>query len=307
MPRAVRYDEYGGIDVLQVVDVERPVPGPGQVLVRVKAAAVNPGEAAIRKGLLHANWPATFPSGQGSDLAGVVEEVGPGVEGFAVGDQVLGFTYDRSSQAELVVTDESKLTHRPAGVPWEAAGSIFIAGTAGYASARAVDPEPGDVVVVAGAAGGVGSVAAQLARNAGATVIGLASEPHHAWLTEHGIVPVTYGDGVADRIRAAAPEGHVDAFIDAFGGGYVDLAIDLGVKPDRINTVIDFAAAQRHGTHADGNASADGPEVLAELAGLVADGRLEIPIARVYPLDEVREAFAELEQRHTAGKIVLRP
>ena len=307
MPRAVRYDEYGGIDVLEVVDVERPVPGPGQVLVRVKATAVNPGEAAIRKGLLHDRWPSTFPSGQGSDLAGVVEEVGPGVEGFAVGDEVLGFTYDRSSQAELAVTDASKLTHRPAGVPWAAAGSIFIAGTAAYASVRAVDPHPGDVVVVAGAAGGVGLIAAQLARNAGAKVIGLASEPHHAWLAENRIVPVTYGSGVADRIRAAAPEGQVDAFVDAFGDGYVDLAIDLGVKPDRINTVIDFAAAQRYGTNADGNASADSAEVLAELAGLIADGRLEIPIARTYPLDEVRQAYAELEQRHTNGKIVLLP
>lgn len=306
MPRAVRFDEYGGIDVLRVVVVERPVPGPGQVLVKVEAAAINPGEAAIRQGRAHERWPATFPSGQGSDLAGIVQQVGDGVEGFAVADEVLGFTYGRASHAELVVTEADKLVHRPPGVSWEAAGSLFIAGTAAYASVRAVSPSEGDVVVVAGAAGGVGSIAVQLARNTGATVIGLASEANHGWLTDHGVTPVTYGEGVADRIRAASG-GHVDAFIDAFGGGYVELALELGVRPDRINTVIDFPAAERYGVKAEGNRNADSPEVLAELAGLVDQGRLEIPIAKVYPLTEVQQAFRELEQRHTRGKIVLRP
>src|SRR6266540_3449813 len=108
MPRAVRFDEYGGIDVLRVVEIERPVPGPGQVLVRVEAAAINPGEAAIREGFLHERYPTTFPSGQGSDLAGIVEELGDGVQGFAVGDEVLGYTYGRSSHAELVVTEASR-------------------------------------------------------------------------------------------------------------------------------------------------------------------------------------------------------
>lgn len=307
MPRAVRFDDYGGIEVLQVVEVERPVPGPGQVLVKVEAAAVNPGEAAIRQGFLHERSPATFPSGQGSDLAGVVEEVGEGVDDIAVGDEVLGFTYDRSSQAEYVLADTDKIVPRPPGVPWEAAGSLFIAGTAAYASVRAVAPVAGETVVVAGAAGGVGSIAAQLARNTGATTIGLASERNHLWLAEHGIVPVEYGDGVAERIRSTSDPHDVDAFVDAFGGGYVELALDLGVKPDRINTVIDFAAAKKYGTHADGNASAHSPEILAELAQLIADGRLEIPIAHVYPLDQVQDAYRELEKRHTRGKIVLRP
>jgi NADPH:quinone reductase-like Zn-dependent oxidoreductase len=306
MPRAVRFDDYGGIEVLKVVEVDRPVPGPGQVLVKVEAAAINPGEAAIRRGLLHERFPATFPSGQGSDLAGVVEEIGACVDQFAVGDEVLGYTHDRDSHAEYVLANTDKVVPRPPEVPWEAAGSLFVAGAAAYASVRAVAPEAGETVVVAGAAGGVGSIAAQLARNAGAITIGLASERNHRWLAEHGIVPVEYGDGVAERIRSAAEDG-VDAFVDAFGDGYVDLAIELGVKPDRINTVIDFAAAQKYGTHADGDRTADSPDVLAELAQLVADGRLEIPIARVYPLDEVQDAYRELEQRHTRGKIVLRP
>jgi NADPH:quinone reductase-like Zn-dependent oxidoreductase len=137
-------------------------------------------------------------------------------------------------------------------------------------------------------------------------VIGLAGEANHQWLAEHGVTPVTYGDGVADRVRAAA-DGHIDAFIDAFGGGYVDLAIDLGVRPDRINTIIDWAAAKEHGAKTDGTATAASAEVLAELAGLISAGRLEIPIARVYPLDQVRDAYRELERRHTRGKIVLAP
>ena len=130
--KAVRFDEYGGVDVLKVVDVPTPEPGPGQVLVQVKAAGINPGEAKIRDGLLHARWPATFPSGQGSDLAGVVAETGPGVTGFAVGDEVIGYTDDRASQAEYVVVEEQNLTARPAGVPWEVAGALFVAGATAY-------------------------------------------------------------------------------------------------------------------------------------------------------------------------------
>jgi NADPH:quinone reductase-like Zn-dependent oxidoreductase len=137
-------------------------------------------------------------------------------------------------------------------------------------------------------------------------VIGLASSPNHQWLTDHGVIPVSYGPGVYDRIRDASG-GRVDAFIDTFGAGYVDLALDLGVHPDRIDTIIDFAAAQRHGVKTDGNAVGASAEVLAELAGLVDKGIVEIPIAGVYPLTEVREAYRELERRHTHGKIVLRP
>jgi NADPH:quinone reductase-like Zn-dependent oxidoreductase len=306
MPKAVRFDEYGGIDVLRVVEADPPVPGPGQVLVRVRAAGINPGEASIREGRMHARFPATFPSGQGSDLAGTVEELGDNVEGFAVGDEVIGFTHERASHAELVVTDAAKLTHRPRDVPWEAAGALFVAGTTAYAAVRAVSLAGGDTLVVSAAAGGVGSIVVQLATGAGAKVIGLAGEANHQWLAEHGVTPVTYGDGVADRVRAAA-DGHIDAFIDAFGGGYVDLAIDLGVRPDRINTIIDWAAAKEHGAKTDGTATAASAEVLAELAGLISAGRLEIPIARVYPLDQVRDAYRELERRHTRGKIVLAP
>jgi NADPH:quinone reductase-like Zn-dependent oxidoreductase len=305
--KAVRFDHYGGVDVLDVVDVSAPVAGEGQVVVRVEATGINPGEAAIRSGALHELWPATFPSGQGSDLAGVVTEVGSGVDGVSVGDEVIGYTDERASHAELVAVEAEHLAPRPGAVPWEVAGSLYVVGATAYAAVRAVGLREGDVVVVSGAAGGVGTLVVQLARNEGATVVGLASEDHHAWLREHGAVPVTYGDGVAERIREAAG-GQVDAFIDLFGAGYVELAIELGVAPERIDTIADPTAPERHpGVKLDGNMAGASPDTLADLAALIADGRLDVPIARVYPLAEVREAYTELERRHTLGKIVLRP
>jgi NADPH:quinone reductase-like Zn-dependent oxidoreductase len=306
VPRAVRFDRYGGIDVLNVVDVERPMPGPGEALVRVKAAGINPGEASIRKGLMAERWPATFPSGEGSDLAGVVEDVGPGVDSVAVGEEVIGWTDRRASHAEFVVVPAEHLVPKPPGVSWEAAGGLFVAGVTAYAAVRAVGVTKGDTVVVSGAAGGVGSLAVQLARNKGATVIGLASEANHEWLRSHGVIPVSYsGDGLADRIREAAG-GRVDAFIDTFGGGYVKRAIEeLGVAPERVDTIIDWGAAQEYGAKTEGSAAGSSPEVLAELAGMIDRGELEVPIAKTFPLDQVRDAYRELEKRHTRGKIVL--
>jgi NADPH:quinone reductase-like Zn-dependent oxidoreductase len=303
--KAVRFDEYGGIEVLKVVEVPRPVPGAGQVLVQVKAAGINPGEAKVREGLYASRWPATFPSGQGSDLAGIVAETGPAVTGFPAGDEVIGWTDNRASQAEYVVVDEQHLTAKPAGVPWEIAGALFVAGVTAFAAVRAVAPAAGDTVAVSGAAGGVGSVAVQLARRAGATVIGLASEPHHQWLADHGVIPVTYGGGVADRIRQAASK--VDAFIDTFGADYVELALELGVEPSRIDTIANFPAVARYGVKAEGNAAGSSASILAELAGLIAAGELEVPIAATFPLDRVQDAYRRLAEGHILGKIVLLP
>jgi NADPH:quinone reductase-like Zn-dependent oxidoreductase len=307
MPKAVKFDKYGGIEVLRVVEVARPVPGPGQVLVQVKAAGINPGEAAIREGAFAEEWPAKFPSGQGSDFAGVVKEVGRGVASSRPGDEVIGFTNDRASQADFVVVPAEQLTRRPPHVPWEQAGALFVAGTTAYAAVQAVGPLGGQTLVVSGAAGGVGSIAVQLGKIADArVVIGLASEAHHGWLSAHGVIPVAYGDGAADRIRAAAG-GRIDAFIDTFGRGYVELALGLGVAPARIDTIVDLAAAKKHGVKTDGNVVGASAAVLANLAELIETGRLEIPIAKVYPLAEVQEAYRELERRHTLGKIVLVP
>ncbi|MCW2558462.1 MAG: Zn-dependent oxidoreductase, NADPH:quinone reductase [Mycobacterium sp.] len=302
--RAVQFDQYGDIDVLEVRDVPRPQAGPGEVLVQVKAAAINPGEAMIRKGVLHERWPSTFPSGQGSDLAGVVAAVGDDAGGFAVGDEVLGFTDSRASHAEFVAVPAGQLTAKPAAVPWDVAGALYVAGTTAYAAVDAVGLTPGDVVAIAGAAGGVGTIAVQLAVRAGAMVLGIAGPSNDRWLTEHGAVPVNHGDGLADRLRGL---GRIDAFLDFFGGGYVELAVTgLGIAPERVDTIIDFAAVERFGVKSAGNADGN-IGMVAELAELVAAGQLEVPIAGTFALDDVQQAYRTLEQRHTRGKLVLRP
>ncbi|KHO25446.1 NADPH:quinone reductase [Mycolicibacterium setense] len=308
MSRAVQFDEYGEIDVLQVRDVPRPVPADGEVLVEVRAAGINPGEAMIRRGALHDRFPATFPSGQGSDLAGVVAGTGPGVTGFQVGDEVLGFSDSRSSHAEYVTVPATQLAVKPSGLSWEVAGSLYVAGATAYAAVRAVRLQPGDTVAVAGAAGGVGTIAVQLAKRAGAGVLGIAGPGNDEWLSAHGVIPVNYGDGLATRLRAASPWGRVDAFLDFFGGGYVKLAVEeLHVDPQRIDTIIDFPAIEQFGVQGAGNAEGSDIAVIAELAELAAAGELEVPIAGVFGLDDVRTAYAELEKRHTRGKLVLRP
>lgn len=303
---AVKFDHYGGLDVLHLEKIPLLAPGQGEALVKVKAAGINPGETAIREGLMAKRWPATFPSGQGSDFAGVIGQLGSGVTNFAVGDEVIGFTDNRASQAEYVLADAGNLVRRPAHVPWQQAGALFVAGTTAYAALKAVGLKRGETLVVSGAAGGVGSIVIQLARNLGAIVIGLAGASNHAWLSAHHIIPIEYGEGVADRISAAA-KGKIDAFIDTYGQGYVDLAVQLGVAAERIDTIIDFEAAQKYHTRTDGNSAGARAEVLAELAGQIEKGRLEIPIAHAFPLAQVKEAYRELEKHHTRGKIVLVP
>ena len=303
--KAVRFAEYGGADVLNVVEVPQPEPGPGQALVQVKATGINPGEAKIREGLLDAMFPSTFPSGEGSDLAGIVTAIGPGVVGVAEGEEIIGYTDERASHADYVLVDVRNLTPKPAGVSWEVAGSLYVVGCTAYAAVRAVELAEADTVVVSGATGGVGSITVQLAKLAGARVIGLASPARHDWLTAHGVIPVAYGDGEADRIKAEATT--VDAFIDTHGDGYVKLALDLGVEPSRVDTIADFQATKEYGVKSEGNAAGASAAVLAELAGLVASGRLEVPVAATYPLTDVAQAYERLAQGGLLGKIVLVP
>jgi NADPH:quinone reductase-like Zn-dependent oxidoreductase len=308
MSKAVQFDSYGGVDVLEVRDVPRPVPAAGDVLVEVRAAGINISEAAIRAGAVRDMFPATFPSGQGSDLAGAVSELGSGVTDFVVGDEVIGFSNQRSSHAEYVTVPADQLTPKPSKVSWEVAGSIYVAGVTAYGAMRALRLAPGETVAIAGAAGGVGSIAVQLARRAGAAVLGIAGPSNDGWLAEHGAVPVNYGDDLPARLRAAAPSGRIDALLDFFGGGYVAMAIeDLNIARDRIDTIADFAAVEQFGVLSAGGADAATAAVVAELADLVARGELDVPIGGVFALDDVREAYRVLEQRHTRGKLVLRP
>jgi NADPH2:quinone reductase len=219
---------------------------------------------------------------------------------------VLGFSWRRSSHATHVSVPVSQLIRKPPELSWEVAGSLYVAGCTAYAAVRAVHAGKGETVAVSAAAGGVGTIVVQLLGVHGAKVLGIASPANAAWLTSHGAVPVPYGDGLAERLRAAAPDG-IDAFIDLFGPDYVQLAADLGIPRDRIETIISFQKAEELGTRADGSADASTAEVLTEMAELIASGAIEIPIAATYPLERVADAFAQLEQRHTRGKIVLIP
>ena len=307
--RAVRFDRYGGRDVLYVADVDMPSPGPGEVVVEVRAAGINPGEAGIRVGAMQEMFPATFPSGEGSDLAGVVTAVAPGVTEFSVGDEVLGFSFRRSSHATHTAVPVDQLIHKPPQLSWEVAGSLYVVGATAYAAVRSVAPQPGETVAVSAAAGGVGSLVVQLLVLRKARVLGIAGPGNADWLRAHGVIPIAYGSdvqGLAARLREAAPNG-IDAFIDLFGPDYVQLAVDLGVAPERIDTIISFQKAGEVGAKTEGSAEASTPEVLTEIANLVATGSIDFDIAATYPLDQVADAFEELEKRHTHGKIVLLP
>jgi NADPH:quinone reductase-like Zn-dependent oxidoreductase len=307
--RAVQFNQYGDVNVLDVVEVDPPTPAEGQLLVRVKAAGINPFEVKLRRGLMKEAIPVKFPSAQGTDVAGVVEEIGPGVTEFTVGDELLGSTRSRGSQAELALVPQTSATPRPAGLRWELAGSLWVVATTAYATVAAVAPQAGDIVVVAGAAGGVGSLASQLARRSGAVVIAVAGELDHEWLRSVGLTPVAYGDGLRGRLKDAAKAAGAEltALIDTVGQGYVDLGVELGIDPQRIDTTADAPAAERVGAKTDGGSAADRAEVVAEVAGLLASGEIELPLAGSFPLEHVREAYALLEQRHPPGKIVLVP
>jgi NADPH:quinone reductase len=304
--QAVRFDHYGDADVLYLADIPVPTPSAGEVLVEVRAAGINPGETNIRTGALHTRFPAMFPSGQGSDLAGIVTALGDDVREFAVGDEVLGYSWQRSSHATHTVVPTTQLIAKPPQLSWEIAGSLYVVGCTAYAAVRAVAPQRGETVAVSAAAGGVGSVVVQLLALRGANVLGIASPANDTWLTDHGASPIYYGDGLAARLVTAAPDG-IDAFIDLYGPEYVQLAADLGIRRDRIETIIAFDKAEELGTKAQGSVDASNRDVLAEIAGLVAGGQVEIPVAATYPLDHVVDAFRRLERRHTHGKIVLIP
>jgi NADPH:quinone reductase-like Zn-dependent oxidoreductase len=302
MPRAVQLTAYGGIEQLRIVEVAKPEPAEGEIVVRVVAAGANPGEISIREGLLKDVFPMELPFGQGTDFAGRIDSVGAGVTGFAPGDKVLGWTDGRAAQAEYVATTPSHLIPKPPPLDWFRAGSLFVVATTAVAAVRAVSSKPGEVVAVSGAAGGVGSLAVQLARRTGARVIGIASGENASFLRSVGVEPVAYGDSLAQRLQALAPKG-LDAFIDLFGGGYVELAAKLGVS--RINTVIDFAAAEKYGTKTDGSSAAASRETIALVADLIAWGEIVMPLTAIYPFALVRDAYIQLARRKARGKIVL--
>jgi NADPH:quinone reductase-like Zn-dependent oxidoreductase len=303
MPKRVEFKEYGSVDVLEVVEATRPVCKDDEILVHVKAAGLNPGEAKIRDGSMKDMFPATFPSGQGTDFAGIVEEVGPAITEWSIGDEVAGYTHNRASQAEYVLVKAKNLVMKPENVSWEVAGGLFVAGTTAYAAVEAVHIQPGETIVVSGAAGGVGGIASQLALLKGATVVGIANPAYHTWLTERGISPIGYTGDVMATIQSSTD--HVDAFIDTSGHGYVKAAIDIGVDPSRINTIIDFQAVEQYHVSAKGGADAASTSVLGELLQYISEGKIAVPIARTFSVDDVRDAYTYMDTKHDIGKVTL--
>jgi NADPH:quinone reductase-like Zn-dependent oxidoreductase len=303
--RAVRLDSFGGPEVLDVREVPAPQAGPGHIRVRVTAAGLNPMDWIMTADAgTAARFGLALPAGFGTDYAGVVDQVGDGVSGFAVGDRVFGGALSRAV-ADFVVIDPAgavaanEAHHTPDGVDDRTAATLTIAGRTASAALAAVRPGPHDTVLIGGAGGGVGVFAVQLARIAGARVIGTGSAASADYLRGLGAEPVAYGDGLTGRVRALAPGG-VTAALDLHGTETVHVARELGVPDDRICTI----AAQVEGVAAANGANA-APGALEEIARLVAAGRLRVPVAAGFPIGEIRRA-AELQAgRHVRGKVVI--
>ncbi|MBH0100107.1 NADP-dependent oxidoreductase [Salinibacterium sp. NSLL150] len=303
MSRRVTYSQLGGPEVLTISEVSEPHAGEGEVRVRVKFAGINPFDSKVFRGAATAApQDVQFPSGNGNDFAGVVDEIGAGVDRWAVGDDVLGGK-GFSGQADFVVVPADKLVRKPSDLSWEQAGGLDIVGRTAWASVEAIDLTPADTVLVSAAAGGVGVIAAQLAMLKGAKVIGSASESNHEFLRSLGIHPVRYGEGMVERILEISPEG-ITAALDNNGRETVDAALALGAPAHRINTIADYAAISEYGTSGIGAAGAT-PDDLAALAALVADGSVQVPIDSIFPFEQVSEAYTKLLEGHSRGKIVL--
>ncbi|MPY09736.1 NADP-dependent oxidoreductase [Arthrobacter sp. KR32] len=301
--RALVLDGFGDEDAFSLREVPMPVAGPGEVRIRVHAIGINPLETKIRRGWMAEVMPITFPAVIGSELAGVVDSVGDGVAGFEVGDRVAGFAAT-GSYAEYALSRVDAVALVPANLSLEDAVTIP---TGAETTRRAIAPlriAAGETVVVNGAAGGVGSMAVQLLVADGVTVIGTAGEANHEYLRSLGAVPVAYGDGVVERIRAAAPQG-VDAVFDVAGQGFIPAAIELVGGPDRIITISDFTAPGLGVAVAAGDPTRLTADGFADALDLAAQGVLSTPIAATFAFAALPDAHRLSEGGHLRGKIVV--
>ncbi|VVJ22246.1 NADPH:quinone reductase related Zn-dependent oxidoreductase [Amycolatopsis camponoti] len=301
MSRAVVYEKFGGPEILELREVPEPHAGPGEIRVRVAAAGLNPMDWGLASHpALAAQFGVTVPSGFGYDLAGVVDEVGAGATGFTVGQRVFGGVMARAAaDFAVVATPAETLWPTPAGITDEVAATLPVAGLTAAAALAAIGLRPGDTVLIGGAAGGVGVFAVQLAKLAGARVIGTAGEGTFEFLRRLGATPVAYGPGLADRVRDLAPT----AATDLFGTETAEAALALGVPPERISTV---AAGPNPpgGVRATGGVDA-APGAMARLTDAIVAGEIVVPIAAAFPIEKVREAVELQAGRHVHGKIVL--
>jgi NADPH:quinone reductase-like Zn-dependent oxidoreductase len=299
MMKAVRFSQFGGPEVLEIVDLPDPHPGPGQVRIAVRAAGVNPSDWKKREGLMDSGLPQTM----GYEAAGVVDELGEGVADVAVGDRVFGFSAEEGAQAELAVL--SYYAPIPPSLDFPGAAALPAAVET---ATRALDQlasggksGSGSTLLVNGASGSVGSAAVQLAVVRGARVIGTASPANHEYLRSMGAEPVAYGEGLVERVRALAPDG-VDVALDVAGSGVLPELIGLAGGAGHVITVADFGGAQEHGVRFS---SGDAGHALGEIGELIESGRFSLPVAQTFPLAEVAEAHRVSEHGHARGKLVL--
>jgi len=302
MVKAARFSRFGGPEVLEIVDLPDPHPGPGQVRIAVRAAGVNPSDWKKREGLMDPELPQTM----GYEAAGVVDELGEGVADVAVGDRVFGLSAEGAAQAELTVLSFY------APIP----PSLTFAGAAALPAAvetatRALDQlgvgagaGRGSTLLINGASGSVGSAAVQLALARGVRVIGTASPANHDYLRSLGAEPVAYGEGLAGRVRALAPDG-VDAALDVAGSGVLPELIGLAGGPEYVVTIADFAGAREHGVRFSRGDAGRAVHALAEIGELIESGRFSLPVARTFPLAEIAQAHRVGEDGHLRGKLVL--
>jgi len=299
--KAAGFYTFGKPDVLELIELDIPQPGVGEVRVRVKAAGVQPVDCAIRTGWTPQGVSVSLPHVTGGEFAGVIDQIGEGVTSFAVGDEVLGFR-TQFTYAEYLVVPIDQIVRKPESMPWAVAGGLSGAGQTAHTALEELGVRRGDTFLVNGAAGGVGTVAIQIARERGATVIGTASEANHEYLRALGAIPVVYGEGLIDRIRALAPNG-IDVALDAASADGLRVAAQLVSDKTRVGTIFAFDLVEELGVRwIRSNRSA---ARLAELVALYNEGKLHIHIRKKFPLDQAADAHREIETGHGRGKVVL--
>jgi NADPH2:quinone reductase len=301
--KAFGYSTNGGPDVQEFLDLETPSPMAGELLVEVRAAGVNPVDWKIRSGMLGAATAADLPAVMGSEVSGVVREVGQDVDGFAVNDEVFGSVAPGSGgYAEYALVTANAAARKPPQVSFNDAATLPVASATAYDGVTQLSLGEGQTLLINGVGGGVGVAAAQIARDAGINVIGTASEDKRGLVESLGATLVPYGDGVADRIRELLPDG-VDAIFDLAGGAGLDAVAELVADRDKLISAGDPETVSKHGGHMIERDRTH--RVLEIVAALVADGKLDPHIEDVRPLDEAADAVAAVEIGHARGKVVI--
>ena len=303
---AVRFHEYGDVDVLAVEEIETPTPGEGEVLLQVRAAGVNPIDWKALHGRLAGGEPLPAARGLGVDVAGVVAQLGPGVEGLAPGDEVCG-NPTTASYAEYALSRPQMVVPKPPGLAWEIAGSLGVVTGTAYAALDALTLGTGETLLILGSSGGVGSLATQLAVARGVRVVGTAGASKLEQVRALGATPIAYGDGLVERLREAAAEG-LDAVLDCSGHGEIVAAVEVKGNVDRVLTIAYSQQASDLGVpvHAGGGGEQT-PQAIRETIPLIEEGRISFPIAGVFGLSQVPDALRESEHGHPAGKLVIVP